>query len=37
VNVTEQGFARNGKTEIYCEVFDHRGFELREQFFYQRS
>lgn len=29
MKVTEQGFARNGETEIYYEVFDHRGFELK--------
>ena len=29
MNVSEQGFARNGNTEIYYEVFDHRGFELK--------
>lgn len=29
MNVTEQGFARNGETEIYYEVFDHRGVELK--------
>ena len=27
MKVTEQGFAQNGETEIYYEVFDHRGFE----------